>query len=56
MKRAQNSDSKTHVQKLNPTFRTDIRQKLLNYLFLETPCKWIGLGLDGMEISGLGEV
>ena len=27
MKRAQNSDSKTHVKKYNPTSRTEIRQK-----------------------------
>ena len=38
MKRAQNSDSKTHVKKLNPTSRTEIRRKTLYYLFLETPC------------------
>ena len=38
MKRAQNSDSITHVKKQNPSSRTEIRQKSLKYLFLETPC------------------
>ena len=38
MKRAPNSDSKTHVKKQNPTSRTEIRRKSLKYLFLETPC------------------
>ena len=38
MKRARNSDSETRVKKLNPTSSTEIRQKSLKYLFLETPC------------------
>ena len=38
MKGARNSDSKTHVKKQNPTSGTEIRQKSLKYLFLETPC------------------
>ena len=38
MKRAQNSDSKTHVKKSNPTSRTEIKRNSLYYLFLETPC------------------
>ena len=38
MKRLRNSDSITHVKKQNPTSRTEIRQKSLKYLFLETPC------------------
>ena len=38
MKRAQNFDSKTHLKKWNPTFRTKIGRKSLKYLFLETPC------------------
>ena len=38
MKEAQNSDSKTHVKKLNLTSRTEIGHKSLKYLFLETPC------------------
>ena len=38
MKRAQNSDSKTHVKKQNPTSRTEISRQSLKYLFLETPC------------------
>ena len=38
MKRARNSDSKTHVKKQNLNSRTEIRQKSLKYLFLETPC------------------
>ena len=37
MKRLSNSDSKTHVKKQNPTSGTEIRQKPLKYLFLETP-------------------
>ena len=41
MKRAQNSDSKTHVKKQNPTSRTEIRWKSLKYLFLETPCIYL---------------
>ena len=40
MKRAQNSDFWTQVKKWNPTSRTEIRQKSLKYLFLETPCIW----------------
>ena len=40
MKRAQNSDSKTHVKKQNLNSRTEIRQKSLKYLFLETPCSF----------------
>ena len=40
MKRAQNSDSKTHVKQQNPTSRTEIRRKSLKYLFLETPCNY----------------
>ena len=39
MKRAKNPDSKTHVKRGNPTSRTEIRRKLLYYLFLETPCR-----------------
>ena len=38
MKRLRNSDSITHVKKQNPTSGTEIRQKPLKYLFLETPC------------------
>ena len=38
MKQAQNSDSKTHMKKLNLAYRTEIRHKSLKYLFLETPC------------------
>ena len=41
MKRAQNSDSKTHVKKQNPTSRTEISRKSLKYLFLETPCMYL---------------
>ena len=41
MKRAQNSDSKTHMKKQNPTSRTEISRKSLKYLFLETPCSEI---------------
>ena len=32
MKRARNSDSETHVKKLNPNSRTEIRRKSLKYL------------------------
>ena len=42
MKQAQNSDSKTHVKKQNPTSSTEISRKSLKYLFLETPCMWNG--------------
>ena len=38
MKPPQNSDSKTRVKKQNLTSKTEIRQKSLKYLFLETPC------------------
>ena len=38
MKRAGNSDSETHVKRLNPTSRTEIKRKPRKYLFLETPC------------------
>ena len=38
MKRARNSDSKTHLKKQNLTSRKEIRRKSLKYLFLETPC------------------
>ena len=38
MKQAQYLDSKTHMNKLNLTSRTEIRNKALKYLFLETPC------------------
>ena len=41
MKQAQNSDSKTHVNKQNLTSRTEIRRQSLKYLFLETPCMYI---------------
>ena len=37
MKRAQNSESETHVKKSNPTSRTEIRLKLLCYIFLVHP-------------------
>ena len=49
MKRAQNSDSKTHVKKRNPTSRTEIRRKSLKYLFLETPCIVIEIMIIGDE-------
>ena len=39
IKRAQNSDSETHMKRLNPTSRTEIRRKPRKYLFLETPCR-----------------
>ena len=38
MKWAGNSDSETHVKRLNPTSRTEIKRKPRKYLFLETPC------------------
>ena len=45
MKQAQNSDFKTHVEKWKTTFKREIRQKSLKYLFLETPCQSIARGL-----------
>ena len=36
MERAQNSDSETHVKKLNQTFRTDLSRKSLSYIFWNT--------------------
>ena len=41
MKRAGNSDSETHVKRLNPTSRTEIKRKPRKYLFLETPCIYV---------------
>ena len=43
LKRVRNSDSKTHVNKQNPTSITEIRRKSLKYLFLETPCTCVSL-------------
>ena len=40
LKQAQDFDSKTHLKKQKPTFRTEISQKQLKYLFLETPCNF----------------
>ena len=37
MKRAQNSDSETHVENLNQTSRTDLSRKSLSYIFLGHP-------------------
>ena len=39
MKPPQDSGSISHVKKQNSTSKTEIRQKLLKYLFLETPCR-----------------
>ena len=36
MERAQNSDSETHVEKLNRTSRTDLSRKSLSYIFWDT--------------------
>ena len=41
MKQARNSGSKTHVKKLNPISRTEIRRKTRKYLFLGTPCMYL---------------
>ena len=38
MERAQNSDSKTHVENLNWTSRTHLSRKSLSYIFFGTPC------------------
>ena len=43
MKRAPNSDSKTHVKKQNPTSRTEIRRKSLKYLFQRHPVSAISV-------------
>ena len=43
MERAQNSDSETHVEKLNWTPRTDLSRKSLSYIFWDTLyicCVW----------------
>ena len=41
MKRAQNSDSKTHVENKNRTSRTDLRSESLWYIFFGSPCSII---------------
>ena len=38
MNRAQNSDSKTHAEKSNPTSRTDFSSKTLWDIFFGSPC------------------
>ena len=55
MKRAQNSDSKTHVKKQNLNSRTEIRQKSLKYLYLETPCMIRDRGGRRRRRTGVGE-
>ena len=39
MERARNSDSETHVKRLNWTSRTDLSGKLLCCIFFGTPCR-----------------
>ena len=51
LNRAQNSDSKTHAEKSNPTSRTDFRSKTLTDIFFGSPCRYHCQGWAGIPVS-----
>ena len=56
MKCARNSDSKTHLKKLNPSSRTEIRRKSLKYLFQRHPVLWYTIQLGNLTTSIVAHV